>query len=205
MRQKPIMSVERACQTCGTPIRVRQSYIRKGGGKFCGRDCYIVSISQPRMPVQDRLWPLTDRSGGPESCWPFHERGRNPHGYGKFQFKDNGRVRQLAHQAAWVVTFGSIPDGLGVLHKCDNPPCCNPAHLFLGTSTENNADRHRKGRSNGPRGEAHPRAKLTAATAREIRARQASGIPATVLGTEYGVGQTTILDIWNGKRWPSSI
>lgn len=53
----------------------------------------------------------------------------------------------LAHRQTWVFTHGQIPHGLHVLHRCDNPPCCNPAHLFLGTNLDNIADRVRKGRS----------------------------------------------------------
>jgi hypothetical protein len=56
-----------------------------------------------------------------------------------------------AHRLAWVLTFGPIPDGLQVLHRCDNPPCVNPYHLFLGTNGENINDRVAKGRSRQPR------------------------------------------------------
>jgi hypothetical protein len=64
------------------------------------------------------------------------------------------KVTVGAHRLAYTFTFGEIPDGLGVLHTCDNPPCCNPNHLWLGTQLENIADRHSKGRSKGGSGHA---------------------------------------------------
>jgi hypothetical protein len=106
---------------------------------------------------------------------------------------------------AWFYTNGPIPEGLEVCHKCDNPPCCNPADLFLGTHADNMRDAWGKGRLTLlPRmpGEANPAAKLTAAAVAEIRRRLTiGGITGAALGREYGVSKTLICDIKNGKNW----
>lgn len=82
---------------------------------------------------------------GAEECWEWHA-GRNRYGYGNFKCK--GKTIS-AHRLAWSLTHGEIPPGLCVCHKCDNPPCCNPAHLFLETSKGNTRDSVSKGRIGG--------------------------------------------------------
>jgi len=98
----------------------------------------------PRRSVEDRLWSSLDKSAGPAGCWPFTgQRMRRGLPYGLIF----DRRTRRAHRVAWELTHGPIPEGLNVLHRCDNPPCCNPAHLFLGTDGDNAADREAKGRS----------------------------------------------------------
>src|SRR3954471_2928189 len=72
---------------------------------------------------------------GPDSCWEWLAYREKKSGYGTWHI---GKLFVLAHRAAWMITNGPIPDGLCVCHKCDNPSCCNPAHLWLGTKAENN-------------------------------------------------------------------
>lgn len=90
----------------------------------------------------ERFWSKVDRSGGPDACWPW-TRSLHTKGYGQTSVAG---VR-ASHRAAWILTNGPIPAGLCVCHRCDNPPCCNPAHLFLGSLGDNNRDRSIKGRS----------------------------------------------------------
>lgn len=85
------------------------------------------------------------------ACWPW-EGGRDKKDYGVIWRR--GR-HVFAHRHAWAMWFGSIPEGLCVLHKCDNPPCVNPWHLFLGTRTDNVHDCIAKGRRRPARGDAH--------------------------------------------------
>lgn len=202
MRHHRTPPVPRVCQTCGASFTAFQADIRKGGGKFCSPECYSRRPNAERTPLADRFWPKVDRSAGPDACWPW--TAYRLRGYGRVKATINGRARSLAHVVAYILTYGEPPaETPCVLHRCDNPPCCNPSHLFLGTSPDNNADRHRKGRSNTCRGEASPNAKLTAIQVRQIRATKMDGVTATTVAANFGVGQTTILDIWNGKRWRS--
>jgi hypothetical protein len=92
----------------------------------------------------ERFWRQVDKSD-PRGCWTFRTVGAN--GYGAFRMKSNHRVTSVgAHRVAWMATNGPIPSEVLVCHRCDNPPCCNPAHLFVGTKADNTRDMISKGR-----------------------------------------------------------
>lgn len=99
-------------------------------------------IGRPRRPLAERFWKKVDRRG-PDECWPW--TGATVQGYGRLNI-DNRSV--LAPRVLIEVEFGvPVPPHLRVLHHCDNPPCCNPAHLFIGTQADNVADMWAKGRA----------------------------------------------------------
>lgn len=108
--------------------------------------------------VARRFWSKVARLGADE-CWPWLAF-RDRDGYGRFSI---GGTDMSAQRAAWALTSGEIPKGLHVLHDCDNPPCCNPAHLFLGTHADNMKDSARKKRKkwHGKRGAESPLGSLT--------------------------------------------
>lgn len=119
-------------------------------------------------------------------CWEW-QAARTSAGYG--HFTPTKGVRSYAHRFAWQEVNGPIPEGMHICHKCDNPRCCNPDHLFLGTHLDNIRDRQSKGRTRTGtlRGEDHPSAKFTAEEIRSIRARAAAGETRTALARELNV------------------
>jgi hypothetical protein len=115
--------------------------------------------------------------------------------------KDGTRKSVSAHRLSYELTYGEIPDSMEVCHKCDNPCCVNPSHLFLGTRQDNIDDRERKGRNNPPKGPANAKTKLTAEKVLEIREKRSQGVSFEKLAKEYGVCKKTIQDAVSGKNW----
>lgn len=105
-------------------------------------------------------------------------------------------LRVRAHRKVWILLYGEIPDGLDVLHHCDNPICVRPNHLFLGTNADNMHDKAAKGRVR------HSLAKLTPEQVLEIRAKAATAtVSHSMLAREYGVEQTAISRIVRRDTW----
>lgn len=147
--------------------------------------------------VAERFWSKVGETSDTD-CQPWLS-ATNAKGYGLVHYK---RRSTLAHRVAWELTQGPIPTGLCVLHRCDNPACCNPTHLFLGTNRDNVADRHAKGRNGHLPGEHHGRAKLTNAQAHEIRERYAAGgVSLRSLAADYGVHNSRIGRIVKGQAY----
>lgn len=126
-------------------------------------------------------------------------------GYGMLRWarRDGGDGQNWrAHRMAWVKAYGPIPDGMFVCHRCDNPPCVNPDHLFLGTPGDNSRDRDRKGRHVALRGESNGSSKLNDDAVRAIRARYAAGgVSQRALADEFGVDRVAVGFVVNGKTW----
>jgi hypothetical protein len=177
--------VPTSCRHCHKEFLVHCSYLKHGYGFFCSPQCRHEGRSQ--KPWAERFWPKVTKTAG---CWIW-TAARNRKGYGLF-----GKGRTVdghchAHRAAWIITYGPIPDGLLVLHRCDNPPCVRPDHLFLGTDLDNAHDRDTKKRN--LRNGVGFNARLTPAQVREIRAAYTAGeATQTQLGHQYGVSQGAI-------------
>lgn len=142
---------------------------------------------------------------GPDDCWEW-QGFRNETGYGRITNK--GRVagwpRSIrAHRYAYALHTGQHPGEMLVRHSCDNPPCCNPAHLMLGSPADNAQDKVERGRTNPPIGSQHKRALLTEDQVRDIRARFRRGKygDSSRAAREFGVSKTTIAGILRGEQW----
>jgi hypothetical protein len=120
-------------------------------------------------------------------------------GYVRIGKMRNGvRKKVLAHRHIWEQCFGPIPVGMFVLHKCDNPPCVNPEHLFLGTQKDNMMDMIAKGRGVDNSGSRHGMSKLTDQQVCEILLSSETGVS---IAKRFGVGKSTVSRIRNDKGW----
>jgi hypothetical protein len=128
-------------------------------------------------------------------CWEW-PLGLGHNGYGKICYKFR---TLLVHRASYQEFIGPIPQGLLVCHRCDNPKCYNPMHLFLGTPKDNTMDMIRKGRGRHSRGE--QRSHRTDDQIREIRKRYATGSTLTELSREFGCRTSNIHAIVNRRSW----
>jgi hypothetical protein len=143
----------------------------------------------------------------PDCCWPWTgamtSRGyKHGKGYGHIGYKEEGSFKNITgHRVAWELAHNKfIPEGLWCLHTCDNPPCCNPQHLWLGSQRDNIEDMRLKGRA--AKGEEHHKSKLTVEQVMEIRAlAKTGGHTLTDLGRRYGVSRSTIHEVVSGNNW----
>lgn len=149
-----------------------------------------------------KFWALVDRRG-PDDCWPWRgARVGRDRSYGGFVV-DQRRRTVVAHRISFEMTNGPIPDGMFVCHRCDNPPCVNPAHLFLGTHADNMRDMAQKGRAADTAGERHPQARLTAEQVHVIRKMLADGRTHRSVAAEFDVCPATVSHISSGRNWSS--
>lgn len=155
-----------------------------------------------------RFWAKVNKT---DTCWLWTASTRHK-GYGAFAYRLDGRmVNDRAHRFSYQLHVGPIPAGMFVLHSCDVPACVNPAHLFLGTNTDNVRDMMAKGRGNAgksfpdgqwERGERHHAARLTEADVRTLRARyEAGGTSFSALAREYGLAIGHVYRIVRRKAW----
>lgn len=151
----------------------------------------------------DRFFEKINKKGN-NGCWLWV--GSRRLGYGRFY---DGRLKALvsAHRMSWEIHFGNRPpNDIKVLHRCDNPSCVNPAHLFLGTQQDNIDDMCAKGRQVAPKGSSHHKAKLSEKDVIQIRALRATkGIPTRLLARKFSISVSSIKHILHGDTWRSVV
>jgi len=149
--------------------------------------------------LEERFWKKVNVRGDDE-CWIWVGH-RDQKGYGRIRTDPHsvGRGHIHAHRAAWELTNGPIPDGFCVCHHCDNPPCVNPKHLFLGTKKDNTQDSIAKDRFTI--GERNGMAKLTQKQVDQIRVLLSCGATQREVASWYGVSEANISLIKVGARW----
>ena len=194
------MLVECSCTHCGAAFSRHPSQLksRLTDATYCSFACSRAGVGERNKrghwlgTFTERLWIPEPNSG----CWLWLG-AVNRLGYGVVTKRAASKAI-FAHRAAYIAAHGSIPEGMDILHRCDNPPCVNPCHLFPGTHTDNMHDMIRKGRHVSPKGEAHGAAKLTADEALAIRV---SKEPHAVLATRYGISKHTVHTIRSKRSW----
>lgn len=192
---QPVRSIWFICTHCGNAF-LRQRHVESR--QFCSRKCqYAAKTARQHI----HFWKFVDKRGADE-CWEWqgaskHERGFR---YGRFFVAKQKAVG--AHRYAFMLANGPIPDGLHVLHICDNPPCVNPAHLRLGTQRDNMQDRKQKGRDpaviHDYSGTRNPNAKLSESDIQRILEMRRTGMTYTAISKLFPVCMATIF--WHCKK-----
>lgn len=147
------------------------------------------------LSFEDRFWRRVEKTNG---CWIWRGSVISG-GYGDVDERIHGKrvFRIRAHRLSWELANGPIPDGLHVCHKCDNPPCVNPDHLFLGTDADNSADKLAKGRQ--PRGAKAGPAKLIDSEVVEMRAAYDGGEHFRSLAARFRVSPGCVCSIVHNR------
>jgi hypothetical protein len=161
---------------------------------YCNMDCYHAD-SRGAEYTHEHFWNRVVALGTDKECWEW-QGGKDTSNYGRL--KVNGRLIS-AHRYTWEEYNGKIPKGLHVLHECDNPPCVNPKHLFLGTNADNVADRVAKNRQ--AKGETHAFAVLTEKDITDIIKMYVNGAKQKEIANSYKIDQGHVSSIVNRKKW----
>ena len=165
----------------------------------------------PRRTLDERFWSKV-AVGEPDECWEW-TAAKDRQGYGQF-WDPKRHTMGLAHRFAYELHFGQLPPkppgrlgatGICVCHRCDNPSCVNPSHLFAGTQSDNTADKIAKGRQSSVEGVQNPRARLTPSQVAEIRASYRGEYgELAALARHFGISHGAMSHVVHGRSWQKS-
>lgn len=196
----------RECTRCGEskPKTAEFFYCKKGRWETWCKQCYGAqrrerAATALRVPVDaERFWGKVTR-GAPDACWPWRAKAVSEHGYGVINIGGrNFNANRVAYCVARGVTLAAI-EGVAICHRCDNPPCCNPDHLFAGSKADNSRDMASKGRWRNGLGS---KGRLTEEQVRYARAAYArGGVAMRTIADELGVSTGTVWFIVNRWHW----
>jgi hypothetical protein len=188
------------CPICETSFRLPAWRVRRGA-KYCSDACRHLG---KRTPLQERFWLHLERGA---DCWEW-QGNKTMAGYGTIRRTGKTGGIMYAHRLSWEIHYGAIPPGAVVCHRCDNPPCVRPDHLFIGTQADNMADMYSKGRCqpHGPenpiRGSAHKLTRLSDEQVREIRTMYSTrAADQRSIASLFGISQSSVSAIVLRKRW----
>lgn len=192
---KPRDLVYLDCQNFNKAFSTHSSNIKYGRGKYCSPECHYAHRTT-KEPIIDKLKSRIDISIN--GCWEWNST-IDSKGYGMISI--NGKI-QRAHRVAYSSFVGQIPDGLLIMHKCDNRKCCNPSHLQPGTAKDNIRDMHNKGRAPDRRGEKCGKAKLTWVQVDSIRSKFDGTYKSKLeLAAEFKTSLTNLESILKNRSW----
>jgi hypothetical protein len=177
------------CEHCG-----KEFY--RNYGRFCSIRC---AQRGKWGSFEKRYWSNVQRIDDVDSCWLWlGARSRKNQPYGRISLN---KKLLCAHRVSYEFEYGSIPDGLMILHHCDNMQCVRPSHLYAGTAKDNARDMVQRNRQSIVQGEAHKNAKLTDELVRYCREQKKSGISYRKLGAMVGFNWATVMDAVTGRTW----
>ena len=179
------------CTTCGETFYRIPSVAKRR--KFCSKKCFgLKNLGTRQLPLEEKFWKSVKKT---DACWLW-QRTLNNGGYGMMRY---GQATLFAHRLSYELHYGPIPEGLCTLHRCDVRNCIRPDHLFLGTQTDNNADKVAKGRQ--LKGESHGGCKLTDAQVLEIRRLSAEGLKGITIAAQFSITPTQASKIIRRIMW----
>lgn len=191
------------CKSCGKEYKVRKD--KALTSKTCSLVCkmkYLGKMSVEKLhskwsndTEEERLKALKDSYERfvikKDGCWTWSGSKKSKMPYGNLTFRGNGNYS--AHRVSYEVYIAPIPKGMSVLHKCDNPECSNPEHLFLGTYLDNKRDQIAKGRAGVE--------KLNVYKVKKIKNMLIKGVLHKMISKEFGISLTTVWSIQTGRTW----
>lgn len=192
--------IKRICLSCRKEFEILPHLLKKSKGLYCSYPCFWNERrGKETMPFIERLASWIDFPINENDCaiWTGHT---DKAGYGKISKLVDGKVISVrAHRAVYELYFGSLRPEKNVLHSCDNPPCCNIHHFFIGSQADNIRDKVSKDRQ--AMGERNNHAKLTTEQVLKIKRLIKQGLYLVDIAARYGVTVTAISTIKLGKTW----